>query len=305
MPKTYVLRNTSRKDLELDFYERYDESYLYSKAVTLYYAINEGDKFKDQVNAVLQEHQGSLLGNKYYDALKAELYFLLLHQFEAFFAILIAPLQEIPTWVYLTVYRSEDIQKAAQYYADHQIKQLTNGVFTNERELISETVYLNDKPADEEISARWEENLDNIGWIIRQVARAYLTDLKAYNSYKHGIRVMTGPHMFALYPTDAAGNRAGVGFARRSEDSVTFLELEPTQEDKNKVLVNETTIHFNPEACFIYFCKLYQILETIKTTRLGYFKGDTTGLRLNIFLKFLDKEWLEQNTPNFRFSSSV
>lgn len=293
---------TEPHELDLQFYQRYDESFLYNKAVTLMYALSGGDQFKLQVENILQENGAGPLNSKYFESLRAELYFMTLHQFESFFALLIAPFQELPDWIYLTAYR-EDLRGAVQQFVGGRISGLTNGRFKNERGFIAASVYAGNVTADETQQARWDENLDNISWLVRRVARVYLDDLTAYNSYKHGLRVMTGTSYFALYLNDPAGKPKGPGFVRSSEDSLSFLEFE--KNDKGKV-VYETTKHFSPDLCLTYLAKMYQILETVKTTRLAALRGDTSNLRLNTFFN-LDKDQIYQLEAErgFRISSTI
>jgi hypothetical protein len=70
--------------LELYFYERYDEDFLFNKAVTLMYAIEQGEEFRERVQRYAEDWQGGSLNDRYLPSLRAETFFMALHQFESF-----------------------------------------------------------------------------------------------------------------------------------------------------------------------------------------------------------------------------
>lgn len=284
----YIL-NSDPRQFELQFYQRYDESYLFNKAVTVMYAIEQGAEFQQHVQTYVEEWQGGSLSDKYFSSLKAELFFMTLHQFEAFFALLIAPFQQTPTWIYLTAYTTDEIKAAIRQYFDGDLATLTRGFcrHSEERKFLAEALYQNSTSTLPEHQARWNENLDNAAWLIRRVADRYLTNLKAYNSYKHGLRTVIQQNAYLrLRPNDAAGNPIGPGIAWSSEEALSFLELKETAEGTT---VHETTTFFDPTMSFFYLVKLHQMIETIKLTRLAALRGDPDGPRLNMFLR-IDKD---------------
>lgn len=301
----YIL-NSDLRQFELQFYEQYDESYLFNKAVTIMYAVEQGEEFRQHVQTYVAEWQGGSLTDKYFASLKAEMFFMALHQFESFFALLIAPFQQIPTWVYLTAYTTEEMKAAIHQYFDGDLATLTGGFCQRgeERRFLAEALYQNSTSTLPEYQARWDENLDNAAWLIRRAADIYLTNLKAYNSYKHGLRTVTQQNAyFAVRPNNAAGNATGPGFAWSSEDALSFLELKETTEGTT---IHETTTFFDPMVSFFYLVKLHQMMETIKLTRLAALRGDPEGPRLNMFLS-IDKEdiMLKEAKSRFTFTFPV
>jgi hypothetical protein len=216
--------------MELDFYARYDESFLFSKAVTLMYAIEQGDAFKENVQQYADQWRIGSLKDKYFASLRAELFFMALHQFESFFALLIAPFQQVPTWIYLTAYTTDEMKRAVGQFLDRDIGALTNGAyqFGEVTAFLEEALYGGSMSTDPDQQLKWGENLDNATWLIRRAAQAYLDNLKAYNSYKHGLRTMTGSNAhFTIRLNDAEGKPTGSGFTRTSEDSLSYLDLQP------------------------------------------------------------------------------
>ncbi len=56
--KLPYLLNSDPYKLELDFYERYNENFLFNKAVTLMYAIEQGEEFRESVQRNAEDWQG-------------------------------------------------------------------------------------------------------------------------------------------------------------------------------------------------------------------------------------------------------
>jgi hypothetical protein len=298
----YGLRMNPR-ELDRIFYERFDTSFLFNKALTLMATIVGGDQFKQQVNAILQERGGGTLDDKYSDALRAELFFMVFHQFESFFVLLISPFQNLPDWIYLTAYKTDELKTSVEHFLNQNIRGITQGQCKDEQQFIATAVYGGSIPTDPELQAKWDENLDNISWLIHRIGHIYLDELKAYNSYKHGLRVMVGPSYFAMHLNTAASLGQGPGFTRSSENSLSYLEFEQQNGIKE---VYEVTKHFDPEISFFYLTAMHQMLETIKTTRLAVLQNNISGQTLNTFFG-LDKDHLiSQNAQSeFKFSISL
>lgn len=300
--KTYFL-GSEPGGLDLEFYQGYDESLLYNKAVTLWYAINGGERLKDEIQELVDQQGGGRLSDKYFEGLRAELHFTALHQFEGFFSLLIAICQELPHWLYLTTYPPGEIQEKAKLFVDGKIGELTGGIVGNAREFLAQAIYLGSRPQDETLSARWDENLDNVAWLIRRIARKYDEDLPVYNSYKHGLRLLTGPSRFAVALNGPDGTPGQAHTLAASEDSLAFLELDKRPDGTR---VRHTTRHFSPQESFYYVCKMSQMLETIKATRLAALRGETEGPSLNLFLKIEKDEIMKMGAQSaFRFSRTI
>ena len=82
-PSQYVLR-MGQIEFDLQFYQRYDPSFLYNKAITLKYIMDNQDRFHDAISSEKQysEH----VKENYFASLRAELIFTEKHQFESFFS---------------------------------------------------------------------------------------------------------------------------------------------------------------------------------------------------------------------------
>jgi hypothetical protein len=79
---------------------------------------------------------------------------------------------------------------------------------------------------------------------------------------------------------DAEGNPTGSGFTRTSEDSLSFLDLQPNDLGTT---VYETTKFFDPTRSFFYLAKMQQMMVTIKATRLAGLRADSEGPTLNTY----------------------
>ena len=182
-------------DLELRFYQQYDESYLFNRAVTIMYAVEQGAEFKQKVQTYLDGMHGGSLTQQVLGVTTSGSFFMTLHQFESLFALLIAPFQ-IFSSLFLTAYTTDGIKAAIRQFLDGDLAALTDGAYTRgqEREFLSEALYLNSRSSSPEEQATWDENLDNALWLIHRGANAYLENLTAYNSYKHGLRAVTRPN---------------------------------------------------------------------------------------------------------------
>ena len=90
--RTYQI--SDEYDLNLRFYEGYDEAFLMDKASTLWMIVNRQDEFKQWT--AQQSSTGEGVTAKYFEALRAEIYFTEFHQFEALFALLLSIYQSPP-----------------------------------------------------------------------------------------------------------------------------------------------------------------------------------------------------------------
>lgn len=298
--KVYLLR-TDARELTVTFYERLDELFLYNQAVTLKFAIDQGEEFRSQLQGKISTWNGPAVSDKYFESLRAQLLFLSLHQFEAFFALLISPFQDVPDWIFLTEYR-EDIKHSMDLFYKGRVGTLTGDEVTDMSTFLTWAVYAGFSPTDPNAKEVWEKNLDNIRWIIDRLISAYRDGLLAYNSYKHGVRVMTGSTYFRLRVNDAAGNPTQSGFDRTSPDSIIFLELhkEPTGTS-----VHETMMHFDPDESFFYLEVMAGLLQNIKRCRLARLKDQPLEGGINIVadldIQELEAKWAARH---FRFTIS-
>jgi hypothetical protein len=306
-PHTYL---GSDRDLNLRFYKGYDENFLFNKGMTLTYILDTGDAAKQQIDEHLVAVRGGLpLSEKYLEELRAELLFTALHQFEGFFALLMAVFQPLPHWVYLTAYGPGDVEKFAKLFSNDLIEELTGGAVHSQHEFIQVAVYSEIVATDPELASRWDENLANASWLISVMADFYLEYLDAYNAYKHGLRLITGYSYFGLAPHGADGSPQGpLRVLHASDDSVHYFTREKKRDsDAGKEYpIADVTQHFNPEEAFFYLAKMQQMLATMKSTRLFWLGGGTgdTG-PINTFFQLnrdetarLRRRWRTSFTPS-------
>jgi hypothetical protein len=259
--KDLVLR-TSGQELNIRFYRSLDENFLLNKVATLYLVANEFTTFKPFAESSgfdFEQNEKSFL-----DAIRAEIHFTESHQAESLFALLLAILQPLPHWAYLTRYETKEIRKAVEGFVQEDIKSLTSGRLDNVREFIELAVYTGVRSADPEKLQKWETNLDNIGWILKRIGEKFLDATAEYNSYKHGLRIHAGGSALSVYP-DGHPEQATTLIA--SPDSLTFLELKDRGE--GGLTIHETTKHFSVKESYAHLVFMARLIKAIKSTRLG------------------------------------
>lgn len=212
---------------ELDrlFYTSFDENFLFNKALALICILENEERFRLQA-AEYKDIDPARINDKFFESLRAEIHFTEIHQFEGLFALLIATFQKLPDWVYLTAYTNIQMNKNIDLYIAGKLKELTEGKVETNREFILNAVYSSYAPQDNGQEDQWNINLDNITWLIRRMAERYVKGKVEYNSYKHGLRVMTGESGFGFRKEDPPGNPVGSYFpVAYSKDSLSFLHF--------------------------------------------------------------------------------
>jgi len=274
--RRYILRDPQQ--LNIRFYDGFDHKFLFRKAQTLMYLLDQKDKFKDLIARVDEQSEntsneyltGHDIDDKYFEGLKAEVYFTEIHQFECFFALLIAIFQKLPHWLYLTTYPPGEIKRAVQEFLAERIKAITNDLVATKKDFIVQAVYAGFPLSD----TNREATLDNLVWVLERLSERYLDALEEYNSYKHGLRVLTGPSQVSLRLNDANGVPHGPAYILgESEDAFSFLALEDKGEGGSTVV--EVNKHFNPEENFFHLYIMQVILGEMKKTRLARLRGET------------------------------
>jgi len=294
-PIPYVILGIDHAQ-NLRFYERYDEHFLFNKVVTFLYILDEGEPAIKQIEERLVANSGASFSERYLESIRAEIFFTALHQCETFFALLIALFQPLPHWLYLTLYETKEIKQAVEQIVANKIGDLTGDRITTIQNFIKVTVYSEVTAADPELASRWDENIDNVAWLVKHIGKFFLKYDRAYNSYKHGLRVMTGPHQLSIGLQNPNGTiRGPMHVIQASEDSVTYLQKEPVREvdGEKEIPISEVTKAFNPFEASFYLAKMSQMLETIKATRLTALKGGGPVESINTFFK-LDRDEVRQ-----------
>ncbi|MHB8596744.1 MAG: hypothetical protein ACYDER_08035 [Ktedonobacteraceae bacterium] len=293
-PIPYVIIGTGREQ-NLRFYTGYDEHFLFNKVATFMYILDEGEPAIQHIEECLIANGGAKLSERYLEAIRAEIFFTALHQCETFFALLIAPFQSLPHWLFLTTYETKAIKQAVELILANNISALTNSVIPTIADFIKVAVYTEVTPADPQLASRWDENIDNAAWLVTRIGKFFFKYDRAYNSYKHGLRVMTGPHQIRIGQQNPDGATTGpMHILQDSEDSVMYLQKELVREvdSEKEIPISEVTKAFNPFEAFFYLAKMNQMLETIKATRLALLKGGPVE-SMNTFFG-LDRDEVER-----------
>lgn len=291
------------------FYDGFNHKFLYRKAQTLMFLVSEQDRFREmvrQAEATSDETSDKYLlsqdiDDKYFEGLRAEVYFTEMHQFESFFALLLAYFHdELPDWLYLREYRTEELKTAIQNYVAGNISAVTNGGVSTKEEFIICAVYAGYYSDALRESNQWHESIDSIDWFIKRAGQRYL-DAAEYMGYKHGLRVLTGHSRFRMWPNDAAGNPQGQGFIMgESEDSLSFPELEDKGE--GGLTAVEVTKHFNPKESFEYIRIMQFILDEVMRTRRTRINGEPLE---HLQTVYIDREKLQALRKYFTFRLTV
>lgn len=301
MPKkdTTYLYNASAESLNLEFYENYDESFLLRKANSLLLIADHAAQFKEFLRDVA--HVDETIDDKYSESLRAEVHFTEFHQFEAFFAILIAVFQGLPHWLYLTTYDNAHIKSKVKQYLANDISGLTGGAIHDKRTLIEKAVYWEMAPSPDQKEVDWQQHIDDVVWMLNRLAKKYEEGAE-YNAYKHGLRVMTGP-TFMTMSLEESGEPI---LHAESKDSLRFLRCKKENSDSNGTReegVYQSFIHFNPLESIEHLDFMHTMLRNIKNTRLWVL----TQKDLPDWVIFppIDKKKLLNLSPRNRWEISV
>src|SRR6266700_3667335 len=195
--KDYIIRNPGM--VMKRFYDGFNHKFLYRKAQTLMFLVNEQERFKEMVTQAEETTQDGAdsyllsqdIDDKYFEGLRAEVYFTEMHQFESFFALLLAYFHELPDWFYLRKYTTEEIKTAIKNYISGNISKATWGVANTKEDFIIGAVYAGYSSDELRENNQWNEAVESIDWFLKRAGQRYL-DAIEYNSYKHGLRVLTG-----------------------------------------------------------------------------------------------------------------
>src|SRR4030042_1425129 len=281
----YLIRDSQQ--LNANFYRRLDESFLWNKAITLHSVVENCDKFFE-ISEIKTESDKDR--KKYIEALNAELHFTESHQTEGLFALMFAAFQELPHWLYLTVYQTKEIKDGIVKFVEGNIKSLTHGLLNTKKEFVQYSIYANFKVTDPEKAKNWDKNLDNLIWLLDRIGRKYL-EAGEYNAYKHGLRVFTGESALFISPDNEPDKKTCLGY---SKNSLSYLELKDIGE--GGLTVREVTKHFNPNESLNHLFIMQRILDTIRNTRLEKLTKEKGAVQLNTFFEIEQSEFNKLST---------
>jgi len=277
--------------LDLEFYSDYDERFLFRKVTLLEIALYNPELLRD----VFGGEQDADERERTRHALAAELLFTELHQFESFFAILIARFQELPHWIYLSTYSTGEIKEKAKLFVEGEFGGLSGGLASDRDGFLRLAVY-NGLGADDADQNSWRTTFENLWWLICRMARKYLAATE-YNSYKHGLRMMSATSCLAVAKS---GSDLSSSHVIEAPHSITHLRLDKEQ---SGTAVSIETKEFNPEESCAHVRIMTDILTNIKRIRRAVIAGQA---RVEI-TKFgvVDKDGLRALTASKSWSLPV
>lgn len=250
----WSIRHYEQKQPDLLFYDAYDTGFFTAKGSVLAKVIEHFDEAKEFFTPF-----GLYLEDKDKARFKLDLYFSEFQCFEALFALMMAPFQAEPHFIFMCKYNPRKLKEQLEAYLKGDIASITSGKIQTESDFMGESVYLGYKP--DESPDKWPDNLDSLVWLFERLARRYVNALE-YNSHKHGLRVFyNGPSSFGLSMT----GHEEMMFRWESEDSIRFFEIDGT--DPNLIVLNEVIKHFDLGENLHNLYLMEAMIETICTTR--------------------------------------
>lgn len=210
---------------------------------------------------------------------------------------MMAVFKPLPHWLYLSTYPTREIKENVRAFLKDDIRVLTDGKLESPHQFIQYTVYSGLVASVPEKKNKWNENLENILWVLRRIYKKYL-DAGEYNAYKHGLRVMTGESRLVVYPDDQPEFATIIG---HSPDSLSFLETKDIGE--GGLTVHETTKHFSYIESYNHIHVMHLLMKTIKSSRLAILKKEK-GSEIQTFFE-LDKEKLISQSTITKWSLTI
>lgn len=272
--------------LDRKFYDGYDERFLHRK-ITVLGAFLDNPELLEQF--VISDDGADAI-ERFKHSLAAEIYFSEFHQFECFFAMLMAPFQELPHWIYLSTYSTASIKQKLHLFLDERFEALSNNLIRERNEFLRHAIYagVTDSQPNHE---SWTDTFENLWWVIHRMAKKFL-DATEYNSYKHGLRVISASSSFAICPEPSFASRPeqldlSKATVFGSSNSISHLFFEKR---KDGTQVSIETKGFNPNESRANIQIMVGILANIKRIRLAIL-GGKTGVEITKFPS-VDKEAL-------------
>lgn len=214
----------------------------------------------------------------------AEILFSEFHQFESFFAMVLAPFQPLPHWIYLSTYPTSEIKSKARQFMDGQFSSLSGGLAADRNHFLRLAVYAGivGEPEEEQT---WNLSFENLWWLIYRMAEKYL-NADEYNSYKHGLRTISATATLAMSSNLADSSNA---FVMRSGNSITHLAFKKHPMGTGVIVQTKA---FNPEESVAHVSLMASLLANIKRVRLAGIEG-TERVEVQLYAT-LDKQRLQE-----------
>lgn len=247
--------------LNLKFYTQFDEWFL-NRKVEILSTILEDPELLGRFSG---EDQTEIERTK--QSLGAEILFAQFHLFETFFAMLLAPFQDLPHWIFLSTYETGDIKEKARQFVAGQVNELSNGMFTSMADFLTYSIFdcYAPKIEEDELKTRIAD-MNTLGWLITRMAQRYLKG-DEYNSYKHGLRIVASRFRLAA----SVGNAVPTNLIDATH-SITHLKL---GRGEDGTTVHVETKAFNPKEFQTYVNYMSILLSNMKSVRTAKLKGST------------------------------
>jgi hypothetical protein len=253
------------KRLDIEFYSGYDECFISRKTHILEILLNDDEL----ATRLLMPNPGED-HERLRHGLAAELLFAECHQFESFFSMLVAPFQRVPHWICLSTYSTGEIRKQVRHFIDGDYAAASNGVATDRDSFIRCALY----GGIEVEHTMLKPSCENVGWLVHRMANKFIR-ADEYNSYKHGLRMMSTTSTFSMSVTSTAPSKAAV-FS--SPNSIKHLKLNPTVDGTD---VSIETKQFNPDESGAHVRFMANVLASMKRSRLAQLTG---AVQAEVFL---------------------
>jgi hypothetical protein len=170
----FLVQDPNRLDQE--FYSGYDERFLYRKVRLLWATLQDQTLMERFVETEFGPDEAERMRH----GTAAEILFAEFHQFESFFAMLLAPFQLLPHWIYLSTYPTSEIKSKARQFMDGQFSSLSGGAIADRNHFLRLAVYagLMNQPEEEEA---WDLSFETLWWLIYRMAEKYLNGKRTTN----------------------------------------------------------------------------------------------------------------------------
>jgi len=152
------------------------------------------------------------------------------------------------------------------------------------------------------LRGKWDENLAMVAWLVRRMAQRYLEG-DEYNAYKHGLRLMTGPHGIEISEQGDDGVLSTPIWGASTDNSITYLEMKDAGEG-GKTLY-EVTKHFNPAESFAYLTLMHQMLQTTVRIRRALLAEEQGTFEVKEFAGINKEQICELGANNRTFTITI
>lgn len=291
-PARYIIDRP--EELDRQFYNTFDPSFLYRRAQALSFALGSPEAYGNW----LRNHPAwpDEPSPSHAAALSSELHFLEVHVAEVTFALLFAPFQPLPHWLFLTDYKTEELTDRIIAFSKKDFGAASNDACDSMAAFVMRAVYPGMPGKDGPNGEPWSQNLDNLGRILRRSSERYLNNRADNNAYKHGLRIVPAPDAKLDMSVDGTVWNRVLGF----ESGLRFLELKP---EDGGLRVHVATKEIKPFLSQNYVFILTQVLESACSCRRARLNGEATAEYKTFFGTQVDALLAAEPVQRFTFSA--